>query len=79
MALHPAKRHFPDELPVEWDPIRRALADGALRVVLQDYQVRPMAVSLVYPSQRLLPLKLRAFLDLAAPPLRAQLAPQAVK
>src|SRR6266852_5902522 len=24
MALHPAKRHFPEELPVEWDPIRRA-------------------------------------------------------
>ena len=59
-------------------PIRQALADGALQVVLQDYQVRPMAVSLVYPSQRLLPLKLRAFLDFAAPRLRARLEPQAV-
>src|ERR1700674_5695353 len=28
MALHPAKRHFPDELPVEWDPIRRALEEN---------------------------------------------------
>src|ERR1700730_5860595 len=28
MALHPAKRHIPDELPVEWDPIRRALEEN---------------------------------------------------
>ncbi len=29
MALHPArKRHFPDETPVEWDPIRRALEEN---------------------------------------------------
>src|ERR1700732_1227695 len=28
MAWHPAKRHIPDELPVEWDPIRRALEEN---------------------------------------------------
>src|SRR6202158_347515 len=29
MALHPArKRHFPDETPVEWDTIRRALEEN---------------------------------------------------
>src|SRR6202521_2480411 len=29
MALHPArKRHFPDQTPVEWDPIRRALEEN---------------------------------------------------
>src|SRR6267378_1926919 len=28
MALHPGKRHFPEELPVEWDPIRRALEEN---------------------------------------------------
>jgi len=28
MALHPVKRHFPEELPVEWDPIRRALEEN---------------------------------------------------
>src|SRR6266853_248045 len=28
MASHPAKRHFPEELPVEWDPIRRALEEN---------------------------------------------------
>jgi PAS domain S-box-containing protein len=28
MTLHPAKRkHFPDELSVAWDPIRRALEE----------------------------------------------------
>ncbi len=60
-------------------PIQQALADGTLQLVLRDYQVPPVAVSLVYPSQRLLPLKLRAFLDFAAPRLRAQLETQAVK
>jgi formate hydrogenlyase transcriptional activator len=28
MALHPAKRRFPEELPVAWDPIRRALEEN---------------------------------------------------
>src|SRR5258707_15541597 len=30
MALHPGerKRHFPEELPVAWDPIRRALEEN---------------------------------------------------
>src|SRR6266478_3910427 len=28
MALHPAKRHVPEELPVAWDPIRRALEEN---------------------------------------------------
>src|SRR6267143_1557419 len=28
MALHPGNRHFPEELPVEWDPIRRALEEN---------------------------------------------------
>jgi DNA-binding transcriptional LysR family regulator len=59
--------------------IRQAVADGKLQPVLQDYELPPVAISLVYPSQRLLPLKLRAFLDFAAPLLRAQLEPQALK
>jgi hypothetical protein len=33
-----------------------------------------MPVSLVYPDQGLLPLKVRAFLDWSAPRLRARLA-----
>jgi hypothetical protein len=32
-----------------------------------------MPVSLVYPSQRLVPLKLRAFLDFSTPRLRERL------
>src|SRR5260370_18969682 len=28
MALHPAKRYFPEELPVEWDPIGRVLEEN---------------------------------------------------
>src|SRR6266436_2055658 len=28
MALHPAKRHVPEELPVAWEPIRRALEEN---------------------------------------------------
>ena len=28
MALHPGKRHVPEELPVAWDPIRRALEEN---------------------------------------------------
>ena len=26
--MHPAKRHVPEELPVAWDPIRRALEEN---------------------------------------------------
>lgn len=57
--------------------IRQPLAHGALRAVLQDYDMPPVPISLVYPSQRLLPLKLRAFMDFAAPMLRARLEAQA--
>ncbi len=54
-------------------PIREAIADGRLRVILRDYELPPVPISLVYPAQRLLPLKLRAFLDYAAPRLRGRL------
>ena len=51
---------------------------GALRaaavVALQDFERAPAPVSLVYPGQGLLPLKLRAFLDFAAPRLRQRIA-----
>jgi len=41
-----------------------------LQLVLRDYESEDIPVSLVYPGQRMLPLKLRAFLDFAAPRLR---------
>lgn len=50
-----------------------AVQDGRLTIVLRDYEPAPNAVSLIYPSGRLVPLKLRAFLDFAAPRLRARL------
>jgi DNA-binding transcriptional LysR family regulator len=48
-----------------------AVAAGALTVVLQSFEPAPWPVSLVYAGQRFLPLKLRAFLDFAAPKLKA--------
>lgn len=51
-----------------------ALASGALERVLQAAEPEPWPVSLVYAARPLLPLKLRAFLDFAAPRLRERLA-----
>lgn len=43
---------------------------GLLDIVLQSFEPAPSPVSLVYAAQGLLPLKLRAFLDFAAPRLK---------
>jgi DNA-binding transcriptional LysR family regulator len=51
----------------------RGLSDGRLAVVLEAFECAPTPVSLVYASNRLLPLKLRAFIDFAAPRLAARL------
>jgi len=45
----------------------------ALVGLLEAYEPPPMPVSLIYPSQRQEPLKLRAFLDFAIPRLRKRL------
>jgi DNA-binding transcriptional LysR family regulator len=50
-----------------------AVGNGALDVVLQDYESAPLPVSLVHKGQTPLPRKLRAFLDFAAPRLRARI------
>ena len=50
-----------------------AVAAGALVLVLRQYEPAPLPVHLVYPTQPLLPLKLRAFLDFAGPRLKASL------
>lgn len=50
-----------------------ALTDGTLRLLLREYELPSVPISMVYPSQRLLPLKLRAFLDFAVPRLRARM------
>jgi DNA-binding transcriptional LysR family regulator len=51
-----------------------ALRAGSLAIVLDRFEPPPWPVSLVHAAQRPLPLKLRAFLDFAAPRLRAALA-----
>src|SRR4051812_38150040 len=50
-----------------------ALRAGTLEVILRKFEPEPWPVSLVYESQGLLPLKLRAFLDFAMPRLKARL------
>jgi DNA-binding transcriptional LysR family regulator len=52
--------------------IASAARAGALTLVLQEFEPEPLPVSLVYTGGRLLPLKLRAFLDFAAPRLKAR-------
>jgi DNA-binding transcriptional LysR family regulator len=54
--------------------IANALRDGALKMALREFEPAPVPVSLVYAGGRLLPLKLRAFLDFATPRLRAMLS-----
>lgn len=54
-----------------------AIQTRALGVALRDFEPAPWPVSLVYASLRLLPLKLRAFLDFATPRLRETLAERA--
>ncbi|PQV46048.1 LysR family transcriptional regulator [Paraburkholderia sp. BL21I4N1] len=44
-----------------------------LVTVLSKYELPPIPVSLIYPSQRQVPLKLRAFLDFSIPRLRERL------
>jgi DNA-binding transcriptional LysR family regulator len=53
--------------------IRGAERDGRLQRALQEFEPAPAPISLVYASQRRLPLKLRAFLDFATPRLRERL------
>jgi DNA-binding transcriptional LysR family regulator len=55
------------------EPLRR----GALKIVLAGFEPRPWPVHLIRKPQSRLPLKLRAFMDYAAPRLRQRLAEQA--
>ncbi|MEW6629901.1 MAG: LysR family transcriptional regulator [Pseudomonadota bacterium] len=51
-----------------------AVRDGKLSVALEAFEPPPWPVSLVHAGQGRLPVKLRAFLDFAAPRLRERLA-----
>jgi DNA-binding transcriptional LysR family regulator len=50
-----------------------AVEQGLLVPVLRAFEEAPTPVSLVYPTKRLIPLKLRAFLEFAAPRLEQRL------
>jgi DNA-binding transcriptional LysR family regulator len=50
--------------------IDQASRAGLLDTALRDFEPAPLPISLVYAGQSRLPLKLRAFLDFAAPRLR---------
>jgi DNA-binding transcriptional LysR family regulator len=51
-----------------------AVRDGSLAVLLEAFEPRPQPVTMVHVGGGLVPLKLRAFLDFAAPLLKARLA-----
>ena len=53
--------------------IAQALMTGALEIALQAFEPAPWPINLVYSGGQVLPLKLRAFLDFAAPRLKARL------
>jgi DNA-binding transcriptional LysR family regulator len=53
--------------------VAEAVREGTLVPVLRGFETPPTPVSLVYPSKRLTPLKLRAFLDFVAPRLARRL------
>ena len=50
-----------------------AVNAGLLTPILERHEPAPSPISLVYPQQRRLPLKVRAFLDYTAPQLRRRL------
>lgn len=54
--------------------VASAVRDGTLVLALEDFEPPSWPISLVYAGQPLLPLKLRAFLDFAAPRLTARLS-----
>jgi DNA-binding transcriptional LysR family regulator len=55
------------------DQVDDLLKQGTLVRLLQAFEPPPWPASLIYPSQRIVPLKLRAFLDFATPRLRERL------
>lgn len=50
------------------------IADGALKIVMDDYEIDPLPVTIIHPQGRLVPQKVRTFIDFAIPRLRKRLA-----
>jgi len=53
--------------------VAQFVAEGKLQVVLEDFEPEPVPVHLMHAAQGRLPLKMRLFLDFAAPRLRKSL------
>jgi hypothetical protein len=53
--------------------VAKQVAEGKLQVVLQEFEPEPMPVHLIHAAQGRLPLKMRSFLEFAAPRLRRSL------
>jgi len=51
-----------------------AIKKGELQIILEKFEPEPMSVDMLYVGGRLMPRKLRAFCDFAAPRLKAALA-----
>jgi DNA-binding transcriptional LysR family regulator len=54
--------------------IARLVREGRLEIVLQPFEPAPIPINLVYLNKAMLPAKIRKFLDIAVPSLRATLA-----
>jgi DNA-binding transcriptional LysR family regulator len=53
--------------------VAKPVSEGKLQVVLQEFEPPPMPVHLIHAAQGRLPLKMRSFLEYAAPRLRKSL------
>jgi DNA-binding transcriptional LysR family regulator len=53
--------------------VAQAVKDGRLSLLMEEFEPPPLPVNIVYLGGGLLPLKVRAFLDFAAPRLKARL------
>jgi DNA-binding transcriptional LysR family regulator len=53
--------------------VARAVEEGKLRIILQDFEPPPIPIHLIHAHQGLLPLKMRRFLEFAAPRIRKSL------
>ena len=57
--------------------VARAVEEGKLRIVLQEYEPEPSPINLIYVPQGFMPLKTKSFVEFAVPRLRASLGDQA--
>jgi DNA-binding transcriptional LysR family regulator len=56
-----------------------SLADGSLRMILEDFEPEAIPVNLLHREDRLPQAKVQSFIALAAPRLRAELKAQAAR